>query len=307
MLQKVLSIKNVGRFYCTVASGDVTFRRLTLVFAENGRGKTTFCAILRSLAANSPGLIQGRATLGSGDPPDVQLLCRAGAMTFRNGAWSAPFPDIAIHDGTYVSENVFAGEVVETQNRRNLYRVIIGAQGVTLVGRLNDLDNQVRTKNTDIRNLRQSLQGYVPANMTVDAFIALPGDEVVDEKIAAREQELEAVRRAVELQQRQSLVPIAALAFPAAFAEVLAKTLEDVAADAERRVTNHIRYHRMQERGEAWLTEGLGYVTDDSCPFCEQPLAGNDLLPAYSAFFEDVKELVETIISDSWSFPALRP
>ena len=88
------------------------------------------------------------------------------------------------------------------------------------------------TKNTDIRNLRQSLQGYVPANMTVDAFIALPGDEVVDEKIAAREQELEAVRRAVELQQRQSLVPIAALAFPAAFAEVLAKTGDGIGEDS---------------------------------------------------------------------------
>ena len=30
-------------------------------------------------------------------------------------------------------------------------------------------------------------------------------------------------------------------------------------------------------------------------------------LPRFGSIEEDVKELVETIISDSWSFPALRP
>ncbi len=50
MLQRVISIKNVGRFQNYGAAGDVTFRRYTLIFAENGRGKTTLCAILRSLA-----------------------------------------------------------------------------------------------------------------------------------------------------------------------------------------------------------------------------------------------------------------
>jgi wobble nucleotide-excising tRNase len=54
MLQRIISIRNVGRFLNCSASGDVTFRRFTLIFAENGRGKTTLCAILRSLATNMP-------------------------------------------------------------------------------------------------------------------------------------------------------------------------------------------------------------------------------------------------------------
>jgi len=57
MLQKVILIKNIGRFRHSAASGDVTFRRYTLICAENGRGKTTLCAILRSLLANSPAII----------------------------------------------------------------------------------------------------------------------------------------------------------------------------------------------------------------------------------------------------------
>ncbi len=45
MLQRVISIKNVGRFRNCTAIGDVTFRRYTLIFAENARGKTTFCDV----------------------------------------------------------------------------------------------------------------------------------------------------------------------------------------------------------------------------------------------------------------------
>src|ERR1700684_3085429 len=60
MLQRIISIKNVGRFKNCVALGDVTFRRFTLIFAENARGKTTMCAILRSLFTNTPAFIIGR-------------------------------------------------------------------------------------------------------------------------------------------------------------------------------------------------------------------------------------------------------
>src|SRR5260370_30939593 len=144
MLQKIVHIKGVGRFKSCVAAGDVTLRRVTLLFAENGRGKTTLCAILRSLLANAPALVLGRKTLGNPDPPDIHLMIGGAAVLFRGGNW--PFPDIAIFDATYVSENIFAGDLVDTEHRRNLYRVIVGAQGVTLAARVNELDNEIRTK-----------------------------------------------------------------------------------------------------------------------------------------------------------------
>jgi wobble nucleotide-excising tRNase len=285
MLQRIISIKNVGRFKDCAAAGDVTFRRFTLIFAENGRGKTTLCAILRSLFTNTPALIIGRTTLGSMGQPEVQLLTTNGNAAFRNGAWNAAFPDVAVFDGTYVTENVFAGDVVDTENRRNLYRVIIGAQGVTLASLLNDLDNRIRAKNNEIRDTRAGLQRHVPTGMTVEAFIALSEDEQIETKIAAKEQELQAVRRVAQLQQRAGLTAVTIPVFPAAFAELLAKTFTEVSADAERHVAEHIARHQMQARGEPWLTEGLRYVASDECPFCGQSLAGIDLIQAYRSFF----------------------
>ena len=34
-----------------------------------------------------------------------------------------------------------------------------------------------------------------------------------------------------------------------------------------------IRAHEMHGRGEAWLSEGVAYIRQDTCPFCSQPLA----------------------------------
>ena len=285
MLKRVISIKNVGRFKNCAALGDATFRRFTLILAENARGKTTFCAILRSLFTNTPDFIIGRKTLGSMEQPEVQFLTTNGKVAFRNGAWSAVFPHIAVFDGTYISENVFAGDVVQTDHRRNLYRVIIGAQGVNLAIRLNDLEEQIRTKNGEIRDNLAGLQRHVPAGMTVEVFIALAEDAEIDAKIAAKEQDLQAVRQAAKLQQRAGLTEVAVPVLPAAFAQLLAKTFANVAADAERRVGEHITRHRMQVRGEAWLTEGLGYVTGEECPFCGQSLDAVDLIQAYRSFF----------------------
>ncbi len=286
MLQRIISIKSVGRFKNYAAVGDVTFRRFTIIFAENARGKTTLCAILRSLFTNNPDLVIGRATLGSAVPPEIQLLTSAGRIiTFRNGTWSAACPSIAVFDGTYVSENVYAGDVVDTDHRRNLYRVIIGAEGVTLAARVTELDELIRAKNSQIRENRAKMQPHVPEGMNVDAFIAVPEDPEIDAIIAAKNQELQAARQAVQLQQRAALAPLEVPVFPASFAQLLAKTFENVAADAERRVSEQIARHGMQARGETWLTEGLQYIREDSCPFCNQSLAGVGLIRDYRSFF----------------------
>ncbi len=194
---------------------------------------------------------------------------------------------MAIFDGTYVSENVFAGDVVDTENRRNLYRVIIGAQGVAHAGRLNDLDNQIRTKNNEIRDVRARMQPHMPPGTTVEDFIALPEDATISEKILAKEQELQAVQRAAQLQQKQGLTAAAVPTFPASFAETLGKTLENLGAGAEKLVADHISQHQMRTHGETWLRDGLPFVVDESCPFCGQSLVGVDLIQVYKTFFSN--------------------
>jgi len=298
MLQRIISIKNVGRFHNCNAAGDVTFRQITLVFAENGRGKTTFCAILRSLAENRPDLVLGRRTLGENNEPQVKLLIKGQNIDFRNSQWNEVHPELCIFDGTYIGQNVFAGDIVDTTNRRNMYNVIIGRQGVDLARRISAIDGDVRSTNTDIRNNRDAIARLLPSTVGVEQFIALSNDVDIDAKISAKERELVVAQRATTVQQGRSLESIELPAYPSSVAEIFGATLTGVPRDAEKTVASHVARHRMAERGLTWLAEGVGYVAHDECPFCAQSIRGSDLVAAYTAYFgENYRTFKENIVA----------
>jgi len=162
MLRKFVSIKNVGRFLRYSATGDVELKRYSLIFAENGRGKTTLCAILRSLQSGDAAHILGRTTLGSAGAPEILILLDTGAATFSTGAWSKTVPSLTVFDSTFVSEHVYSGDAVDLGHKRNLYRVIVGNQGVELSREIESLDAASRAKATEIREKRQLVQRLVP-------------------------------------------------------------------------------------------------------------------------------------------------
>jgi len=103
MLEKVVEIKNIGRFSNYAAKGDVTFRKLTLIYAENGRGKTTLCAILRSLQSRQPEFISERQTLGATEAPFVHIRLNNTDYKFDGNAWTNSHPDILIFDSVFVN------------------------------------------------------------------------------------------------------------------------------------------------------------------------------------------------------------
>ena len=299
MLRKIVSIQNVGRFEKYCASGDVELKRYNLIFAENGRGKTTVCALLRSLQSGDGAHVIGRTTLGQTDAPEVQILTREGMATFRQGAWTATIPDIAIFDSTFVSQNVHSGDVVDVEHRRSLYRVIVGKQGVDLARQIVTLDGKSRAKAAEMSEKAAALKALAPVGMTVEAFVALEEDAAIADKIASRERELDAVKQAAQISIRAGLTNLNLPDFARpALEALLARTIESIAAGSERRVAEHIQAHVMHAHGQAWISEGLEYVQDNTCPFCNQSLDGvAGLVAAYRDFFsQDTTLSVERLL-----------
>ena len=161
MLRKFVSIKNVGRFRNSAATGNPELARYTLIVGANGFGKTTLCAVLRSLQSGDPAHIVGRTTLGIESAPTVELLLPAGLARFDGAAWSALYPALAIFDGVFVAENVHSGEVVEINHRRNLYRVIIGEEGIRLAEEDTRLATQSREKTREIKAVERAIQPHL--------------------------------------------------------------------------------------------------------------------------------------------------
>jgi wobble nucleotide-excising tRNase len=290
MLRKLISIRNVGRFLAYSAGGDVELKRYNLVFAENGRGKTTLCAIFRSLHSGDAALVKGRATLGITAAPDIRILRADNQVAaFSNGTWNGTLPQFAIFDSTFIAENVYSGDSVDLDHRKRLYGVIVGKPGAELARRIDELDNASREKSTDIREKRAAVQALAQG-LTPEAFMALPADPAIDATILAKEGELAAVRQADQIRARAPLAALALPALPDGIPALLARTLDGVSADAERRVREQIATHEMHRRGQGWLSEGLGFIRGDSCPFCGQGLAGADLIAAYKAYFSEEYE-----------------
>lgn len=297
MIKKIISIKNVGRFLKYSAVGDVELKRYNLIFAENGRGKTTLCAILRSLKTGDVSHVLGRTTLGRDDTPEIKILLDDETSTFNAMEWSTTVPNLAIFDSRYISENIYSGDSIDLDHRRNLYRVIVGKKGVDLAHKIEGLDAKIRIMNTEIRDKLRVVQMLVPQGLTVKDFLSLLKDTAIDASITEKEKELEAVKQGDQIKSRVVLSELSLPAFPDKFAPLLGKTIEGVAEDAERCVTKQIETHSMHKRGEPWLSEGLAYICSNTCPFCAQSLDKVSLIAAYKAYFSEAYNTLRTEIN----------
>lgn len=289
MLEKIVEIRSIGRFRNYVANGDVSFRRLTLVYAENGRGKTTLCAILRSLQTGQSEFVAERKTLGATDPAFVHLRINNANFQFTNGAWMGIYPDVLIFDPVFVNDNVYSGDYVEHEHKKNLYRVIVGAEGVRLAREIEDFDRQIRDTNTDLRTKRDALSTYIPPGITLEDYLQWEPVANIEVQILQKTEELNNRQRAAamagEIQAKDLFVKVRLPSLPSDFSTVLAKQLTDIITDAETKVRQQIAQHQMGHQGEPWLSQGLAYVTNERCPFCGQGLQANDLIAAYRSHF----------------------
>ena len=125
----------------------------------------------------------------------------------------------------------------------------------------------------------------MPPEIPFDEFAGLPEDPAIEKNIAETTRKAKALAHSDQIQRRAGLGNLTLPKFPSELSDILARTLAGIASDVERQITDHIAAHSMAERGEAWLSEGLQFVRDDDCPFCNQKLTGIDLIEAYRAFF----------------------
>jgi len=285
-IAKIAHIQSVGRFKDCVATGDVTFKKYNLLFGENGRGKTTLCAILRSFLLQSPDIIVGRRTLGSNSESKIVLQLSIGRALLSDGAWSGNTIPIRIFDAQYVAENVYSGDAVSLDQRRNLCRIILGHDGVLLARRYDEIDEQIEALNKSIREVRTAIQTHA-GRMSVEDFLALEPDTEIDTKIGEKEREVEGLRDVGRLRTRPGLAKLELPPIPRRLPAHLATTLEDVSRNAERAMREHLAAHRIGDGGEEWLARGHSYGDTETCPYCGQGTQDLPLVHAYQAMFSD--------------------
>ncbi|MCL4553517.1 MAG: AAA family ATPase [Candidatus Marsarchaeota archaeon] len=293
MVDKIISIKNVGPFLKYAPKGDVQFRRVTLIYAENGRGKTTLSAILASLKTGDGTRIVERsrlglpAGLGTGAGPEVEIrLHNNSTATFHEGIWSQVRSDIEVFDSAFVNDNVYAGHFVDIEHRRNLYRFVVGEEGVKLTQQVDGYDEAIKTPTTNIRAIEDAIRPLIKGGLPLEQFVSLKLSTDIEGKIRSKEVELQALKKATELLSKPSLERLQYAQNPdIGVRALLLQSLQDVSARAEGIVQQHLRQLSV-DGAEAWVQQGVRHAeATERCPFCDQPMAGTELLKAFSDYF----------------------
>jgi hypothetical protein len=173
MLDRIQLLRNVGQFDSVNAGAQLPLSKLALVYAENGRGKTTLAAILRSLSTGDPTTILERHRLSATNAPHVVLRSNGTSFVFENDAWSATHPNLAVFDDVFVAQNVCSGIDIQTEHRQNLHELILGSQGVSLNAVLQTHVARVEEHNRELRFRADAIPAASRGTFSVDAFCAL--------------------------------------------------------------------------------------------------------------------------------------
>jgi wobble nucleotide-excising tRNase len=288
-LERFQLLRNVGPFDSVKTGAHLPLAPLTLVYAKNGRGKTTLAEVSRSLSTGVAALIEDRHRLGAPHRPHIVLIVGGAPIVYQNGAWDQTLPRVAVFDDAFVAANVCSGIEIETSHRQNLHELILGAQGVTLSAELQQHVAANEQHNRELRTKEAAIPASQRGGLTVDAFCALPADENIDSRIQETERNLAAAKAADSIRLRGEFLPLSLPTFDlTAIGELLARTLPHVQALAAAQVHDHLQ--RLGRGGETWVGEGMTRLQragegHGSCPFCAQDLSGSPVIRHYEAYF----------------------
>lgn len=284
MLERIEEIQGIGLLH--QANGKpYTCQKATLVYADNGRGKSTLATIFRSTATGSPALIAAWKTVDGTLHPKVVLQFGNGhKVSFENGAWSEQRSELLVFDADFIGRNVHSGGAVSTDHRKNLLEFALGEAAVAARAAVDKATSESKTATDKVQNFVGQISGY-HSNLTLAQFEKLPQVSDIATKVADLQKRLIAASNVAAIQAKSipRVLPEPSFDIDALF-EGLGLSLKDVHADAEKLVKQHIA--KLGGKGaEIWLSQGRQFGNGNACPFCDQDISSNDLVSAYQTHF----------------------
>ena len=307
MIEKIITIKNVTKFHEFNCVGDIEFRPLTLIYSENGKGKSSIAAILRSLGSGDPSPIAAKQTIGVNTAPNVIVKHSSGVSEFKHGNWNQILSDIFVFDSFYVTSNIFSGDHITHGHKKNLYYLLIGEESVNIALRIEELDNEIRDLTRQIPEKEKEIKRSCFGNIELNQFLDLVPLTDVDDQIGKQNAEIDALNRSLEIRSKPPLSPVVIHRFDSQCVEsLLVTTFEQISQDAENRFRQHC--NKLGKNSETWVRDGVDYISDDKdiCPFCGRNTSESELVAIYRQYFNkqyltlksDIQNLLHTIQND---------
>ncbi|WP_298324508.1 AAA family ATPase [uncultured Dokdonia sp.] len=310
MINKIEILTSIGKYRNYTASGQVNFKNLTLIYGDNGGGKTTLTSVLRSLTSNNPSIIRSRISTAHSHPQAAQIT-QLGTPniyhTFGASGWTRPFPNIEIFDIHFVNENIYSGFDFNEEHKKQLHQFVIGAQGIAIQNQIeqNKLDKATSRQNKS--TLESQLIQQVGNKLTTElitSFLSIPPANAngIDQAITAAELKLTNANANAIIQTLQLTIPVAPFNSSINFITLLTD-LQTTIQSIQNQTLEHLFASHCQDlndntiqNAENWLQTGFKYITskesknetDLNCPFCKQSINNSmDIINTYTSKFNE--------------------
>ena len=305
MITKIHNIRGVGRFKNFECNQGIDLEKLTLIFSENGQGKSTLADILRSLSDGDESRMLGRKSVGATDQ-FIKFKTEDGTHCFHEGSWNGSLNNILVFDEVFINDNIYEGLSVRPEQRENLHPIIVGdvqVRGVQkeeeLVASRKDSTKSQREVEERIKTAINNVVTSPEYRLSIEDFIALDRQEDIAARIKTQGVVVEQYKDSHLMHNESKFRSIDELVLPLSeLRKLLNKKLSGIADDAKQALQNHVDGYSGNEM-KPWLSRGTQYVreNDDICPFCGQSLEDSSLIEHYLAIFEKTYESFETEVS----------
>jgi len=303
MIEKIIYIKNVGVYKDCNPSDSTALEKVTLVYGENKRGKSTLVDILRSVKTGRSDIIGGRTTIGTEEDPYINIRINSNNYRFKQGNWQGEHvSNLAIFDEKFINEHVITGYSITSDHKKKLNSLIVSDKSKELIRDIEKIKEKIKNKNiqmSEVKNL--SIKNSEGALYRLEQFLEqfekekfnrvskMDSKELLEhlEKI---DKKLKQVKEREEIIKREGLEKAKKLQFNYTEEEIIRVLNRTVNLKSETidRVSKRIQELCMNGEEERWLREGIRNTGKKICPFCTQnlePVA--PLISELKNYFED--------------------
>lgn len=315
MILKVEKISSVGKFRDFTAKGDITFNFFTLIYGDNGCGKSTLTSILRSLMNNDENIIRKRLSTNHKTNQAIQLFIKDSSgnkvsITFGNAGWKDSLDNFEIFDMHFVNENIYSGFEISDEHKKKLHQFVVGAQGLAIKNKILKNKQDKEQKKQELDKIAKKIQVKVGNGLAEDEvknFIKIKTTDGIDidKRIIAAKKALTNAQSQKTISKYLELPTVdkwQTFDFTSLVKDIQAttKTIQD--KTLEKVFTDHIEELKDNtiDDPEEWLRIGFDYVAhkkklaknqtvaEVDCPFCQQQLSSSlKIIKAYTLLFND--------------------
>jgi wobble nucleotide-excising tRNase len=120
VIDEIIKLEGIGMLHDSVSSGPLALSKSVAIYADNGRGKSTFASLLRSLRDNDCTEVRARQSLRDADGQQAELVIDGAKHTLTQGSWDQTYGGLHVFDDDFVESHVCAGKFIWAQHLEGL-------------------------------------------------------------------------------------------------------------------------------------------------------------------------------------------